>query len=327
MTVRPGSRGEVVVEMRRRVEEALASPGGGAGADGAGGGGAGADGVGAAAGDRPWLGLHQVAQVCPARAFGPRVPYAETAAGSARRVGLVALREHPGRPPVERVSAALESTESFAGELAGWLRGLDRAGRAAVRAAATAWVVDTLALAHRGEAEPAWQGPRNLRFEPRPPAPVLTAPCDATRVTADGRLHLYLTRPGTSSTDGAVAAHVAMVWALAAGQVPASVVIGHRDSLARAAFPMGDDEMDAALETVARQSRWALDPAAAPARPGPGCTHCHLRDGCDEGTAWAAAVESGPVAGSGPAPAGGSVGQSSGSVKPTASAPGDEPTM
>jgi len=271
---RPGTRGEVAKHWRDRLGDGLRS----AGVEPPD-----ADGPGPA---RDWLGHHLAAEPCAARAYVVHDDFEESASTAARAIALTALagRSTGDDLPTDRVNAVLEVPEDLRPSLAEWLRGLDRAGTAAVAAAATAWLVDAVALGHRRGDEPAWQDPRTVAFKPKPWGVSLAASCDAVRASPAG-INLLVVRRRASATDARLARRVALVWALVTGQVPASVVLGHRDSLQRDRHPVDDPMMEVALQDAVLDIGWAIAPSGAPVVPNSGCRHCPLLDSCEDGMA------------------------------------------
>ena len=196
-----------------------------------------------------WIPAHMAAAVCPAGARLPREDFVETAATAARALALTALRSdamgsagpsgrtgHPGiaRPadkwrPGDLVGLAIADPSVLRPGLADFLRGLDRAGRAAVVASSTRWLVDAVALAHRRGA-PSWQDPTPLRHIPSGCGVTLSAGVDAVRRRHD-QAHLFVVRLRQSPSDDRLARRSALLWAVVRGDEPASVVLGYRESL------------------------------------------------------------------------------------------------
>lgn len=238
-----------------------------------------------------WVGPSVAAARCPARALVSVEPFSETAATAARALALTTLRSGPGTgsadgvrqavSPAEQVRAVMEEPSVLRPGLAGWLRGLDRAGRAAAVAAATRWMVDAVALAD-GRGAPHWQDPAGLRYQPRNREVVLSAAVDATRDRGDG-VHLLIVRLRHDPTDGRLSRRIALVWALVRGQEPRSVVVAHRESLGRDRHAVDHEVLEASVADAVDDIRWASRPSTAPTVTGPGCRHCHLLDDCDPG--------------------------------------------
>lgn len=233
-----------------------------------------------------WVPLHLAAAPCPAEAFGPAGgEFEEVAATAARRIGLTALRECFEGSPSAMVSQAVQHPELFGPSLADWLAGLDRAGRAAVAAEATSWLVDTRALAQRARV-PEWQSAANISYEPGGSGVKVAVACDAVRRMTDGILHLYLTRPTSGPRDRRICCRIALVWALVRGEVPGSVVLGYRDSLRRGSFSIGDAEIDLGIADAVTDVRYAVAPVSAPAVTGERCHRCRLLEDCEPGERW-----------------------------------------
>ena len=130
--------------------------------------------------------------------------------------------------PAARIAGAMADPSSVPGWVADWLGGLDRAGRAAVASDAVRWMTDALALVRR-RGEPEWRHPDALRHAPPGRGVTLTVAVDAVRRT--GAAHLLVVRLRPSPADDRLARRLALLWALAAGEEPASVVLGFREPL------------------------------------------------------------------------------------------------
>lgn len=284
------TRAEVVAEVRRRLDAALDAssiPTVAPGEDGP---------------AHDWISLHDAAEVCPARAFVPGDDFAETAATAARAIALTALGGQGASVPrtasaSDRVQASMDSPEALRPSLADWLAERDVAGRAAVANAAVAWLVDAVALAHRRPPEPRWLEPRSITHKVRRHGVTLAASADAARrrgasdnPVGGGSLevvgpHVLLIRLRPQSTDGRVSRRLALVWALSSGDVPSSIVVGHRETHTRVQLEMDEQLVDLAVAEAVEDIGHAVTPSDAPRVGGPGCRHCPLLDVCDVGPA------------------------------------------
>ncbi len=247
--------------------------------------------------------LFHMANRCPASAlvedrarFDAEGNFVEAVFTATREVALVALsvdradradhvRSHTtGIDPHEMVERALAGPRGLRDGVGRWVRELDRAGAGALRSAAVSWVLDALALAAR-RGEPEWQSPRLLEHTPGGRGVTLTAGIDALRSTEQGR-HLMTVRSSAGATDKRVAARIALLWVLVRGEVPASVVLGFRDSLQRRRFDVDEEVLDRAIDDAVVDITRAQRPSTAPRDPGPGCRRCSLSRDCPPGIEW-----------------------------------------
>jgi hypothetical protein len=248
------------------------------------------------------LTAHMVADPCPARACAPSAQEfpGESARLAARRVALAGLAFHRGTPH-ERVRAALHSGERLDGSLVDWLGGLTPSATVAVEAAALGWAVDAVALG-AGLDEPVWSTD-GLRWRDRAASLELRASFDARR-GAPGRHRLLVLRPRPGPRDDEAARFVALVYALACGEVPERVTFGYRGPLTHRAFATGPEDLAAAVADVGRIEP-SLRGGDAPTVAGPWCGRCPRLEGCPEGqvamserrTAWEAVLPARPAGG------------------------------
>ena len=249
--------------------------------------------------DRPRVDAHLASALCPAQRLAPGEEFRDSARVWARSIGLEALRRHAAgradapRDPVAEVTDVMGESTAHAPGLGMWLDQIDRAESAAVAAAAVSWMVDALALAAR-HGEPLWHSPTaRMRDLPSPRVRV-SARVDAVRETTSGT-HLLVVAPRPQGTDARLARRVALVSAVANGEVPLQVHIGHRETLTRHSHPIGGAEFDRAVSEVADDIGWKLEPSSAPRVPGAGCRWCPLADDCPEGTAHLVATRGAPA--------------------------------
>lgn len=241
------------------------------------------------------VGTFQAGAPCPAVAmvadpdrFDERGAFRESVFTARREVALVALREAPaGMPAHEMVTSVLNTPDSLRRGVADWLRSLEPAAVAALRADAVSWVVDARALAAR-RGEPQWHEPRALAYTPRSLSTALTAQVDAVRTvragTAQDRTHLLVLRPRSSPADRRVAGRTALLWSLVRGEEPASVVLAMRATLERVRFAVDGELLSTALGEAVVDLGFAAEPGAAPRRVGPHCRYCRILGSCADGS-------------------------------------------
>ena len=242
-----------------------------------------------AGGDRIDVSGHDLLEPCPARWSVPVDDFAPTTRTVAGAVGRLALRERArGEPPgaaVERVLRSLAEVDPDAVYL-DWYHGLDRAGRAAVRAAATTWAVGALRAV----------GGRPLVWVPRRQAVDLEGrrirlkgswdACDR-RVRPDV-LVVMTGRPLTDDALPMLAGFTALVDGLLRGEVVHRVRMGSAAVATTVAFAVDADLLDAAIDRVLELVGHRLRSDAAPTVPGPWCRHCPQLEACPDGStsAW-----------------------------------------
>ncbi len=233
---------------------------------------------------RDWVPAHVAGALCPARAHLPDPDFVETAGTASRAVALTALRSITSASsarPAEMVRAVVADPSALRPGLADFIRGLDRAGRAAVVGASTRWLVDAVALAHR-RGTPSWQEPFNLRYSPDGCGVTLSAGVDAIR-RRGAEVHLLVIRLRPYPPDARLARRTALLWALVRGEEPASVVLGHRESMDLVRHDIDPDVLEWAVSDAADDIRWAQRPSEAPPVPGGECRYCPMLDVCPEG--------------------------------------------
>jgi hypothetical protein len=228
---------------------------------------------------------HDLAAVCPARwsvPFDDFVPSAATVAGA---IGRVALRERRDDEPVgaavARILSSVDELDRDAAWFADWYeQELDRAGRAAVRAAATTWATGALAVA-RGR-RLSWATRRQLVDVPQRTIR-LRGGWDASDRVA--RPDVLLVMSGRAPSDPAlrlVAGFNALVDALLRRRVPLRVRVGSAATASSVAFPVTSELLRRAVDRVVALVGWRVDADSAPTVPGRWCRGCHLLDVCPD---------------------------------------------
>lgn len=230
------------------------------------------------------VGAHDLAAVCPSRWSVPFDDFVATATTVAGAIGRTVLRERRDAEPVgaavARVLAAADDLDRDAAWFLDFYEGLDRAGAAAVRAAATTWAVGALG-AVRGRAL-VW-APRRQPVDVPGRAIRLKANWDASDRVA--KPDVLLVMSGRSPTDPeleVVAGFNALVDGLLRHQVPERVRVGSAATASTRAFPVTAELLEVAIERIVELVGWRVDPDSAPLVPGRWCADCHLLDVCPE---------------------------------------------
>lgn len=229
---------------------------------------------------------HDLAVPCPSRwsvPFDDFVVSVPTAAGALARL---ALRDrHDGEPPgvaVARVAAHLGDMDRQAAWFAEWYdQELDRAGRAALRTAATTWAVGALGVA--GRASLNWSTAR-MRHDVDGRMIQLRTTWDAA--TAGARPDALLVMSGRASSDPILelqAGFNALVDALIRKQAPARVRVGSASTASNRAFAVTDGLLERTIDRVVQLVSWRVERDLAPTVPGRWCAECHLLDVCADG--------------------------------------------
>ncbi|UDY34809.1 hypothetical protein [Dermatobacter hominis] len=228
---------------------------------------------------------HDLALVCPSRWSVPFDDFVVTAATAAGAIGRVALRERRDGEPVgvavDRVLTSVDDLDRDAAWFADWYeQELDRAGRAAVRAAATTWA--TGALAAVAGRPLSWATRRQLVDVPERTIR-LRANWDASDgVSRPDVLVVMSARAPSDPALGLLAGFNALADGLLRRQVPARVRVGSPATASTVAFPVTADLLARAVERVVELVRWRAEPDAAPTSPGRWCRDCHLLDVCPD---------------------------------------------
>ena len=233
---------------------------------------------------------------CARRAAVPAQDYVDTAATARRRIGLAALRRlddeaSPARDLASAVAEVVEERTSVSRSLADWLEGLDRAGRAAVEAAALAWSSSVLRIVGRAPGT-RWADPSASSKVDLPDRLVrLTASHDAARGgPATGERLLLVADSSGGARDRLRAGHLALVRSLGMRQTPVRVTLLAPSRGERTTVVVDEALLSLAVDRVAEHLAALTLGEHAPATPGPWCTRCHLLELCDEGRARLASV-------------------------------------
>lgn len=229
---------------------------------------------------------HDLAAPCPARWSVAGDDFALSTRTVAGALGRLALRErHPEEPPgvaVDRVAGDLFAVEADAFYI-DWYEGLDRAGRAAVRAAATTWAVGALAAV--GGRVLRWQTTRRT-CNVADRAVRLRGGCDALDRVARPEVLVVIT--GRALGDDAVrvrAGFEALVDGMPRRQTVDRVRMGSAASAGTRAFPVTEELLDEAIGRVAELAAYRAVPDSAPTVPGRWCGDCAQLEVCPEGSA------------------------------------------
>jgi hypothetical protein len=236
---------------------------------------------------------------CPRRGARPADDFVESATTARRRVGLLALRrlgddacEETDLPAA--VAAVLDSGEGLAPGLADWVADLDRAGKAAVGAAAVTWAASLCRTVGATRRPIRWSDPGPWTWDVPGRIVSLSAKVDAT-ATAEVRGDVLLWSTGATDplAQRALAAHLALVRALSTNRAPLRVTIAVPATGTMRRVPVDPDLLDLGVDRVVEHVALRARPDAAPARPGRACRNCHLLDTCPQGTDHLAAMTSG----------------------------------
>lgn len=233
---------------------------------------------------------------CARRAAVPAQDYVDTVATTRRRIGLAALRRleddaSPAQDLPSAVTEVIEERTSLSRSLADWLEGLDRAGRAAVAASATAWASAVLRIVGRvpgtrwadASASPKVDLPDRLVR--------LTASHDAERGgLATGERLLLVADSSGGARDRLRVGYLALVRSLGRRQAPVRVTLLAPSRGERTAVVVDEALLSLAVDRVAEHLAALAQGEHAPASTGPWCSYCHLLELCDEGRARLASV-------------------------------------
>jgi hypothetical protein len=222
---------------------------------------------------------------CPARWSVPgRDDFVLSTRTVAAAVGRLALRDRQdAEAPADAVARVLEQLDGGAFYAEWYEHDLDRAGRAALRAAATTWSIG--ALASVGGRPLAW-APQRQSVDVDGRMVRLRANWDAS----DGRarpdvLVVVSTRPQDPARGRLLAGFNALVDGLLRRQLPDRVRLGSAATASTTAVPVTPDLVIAAVDRVVELVAWRAGDRPPPVVVGPWCADCHLLESCDEGTA------------------------------------------
>lgn len=244
--------------------------------------------------DRMKVSEFDLGERCPRRGAHPADDFVETATTARRRLGLLALRRLGDDACAETdlpaaVAAVLDSGDGLAPGLADWVAGLDRAGRAAVGAAAVTWAESLRRTMGATRRPIRWSDPGPWTWDVPERIVSLSVKVDATG-TADvsGDVLLWASGATDPLIQRALAAHLALVRAMSTNRAPLRVAIAVPATGTVLRVPVDRDLLDLGVDRVVEHVALRARPDTAPARPGRGCRHCHLLDVCEPGLAHAA---------------------------------------
>lgn len=233
------------------------------------------------------IGGFDLGERCLARWAGPSADdYRDTTRTTARRFALGALSERrPGEPPGAALDRALEDHELWPSGLWSFWQGLDRSGRAAVRAAALTWAVG--ALVSVGGREVTWVRPaRPLVRQVEGRRIELRANWDATFGGAADPTTLVIVSPAAPGPmDRYRSGFAALVAGLGRGCVPLRVRHASPTTGSHRAEAVTPSLLELAVDRVVELAAAAAVPDSASVTPGTWCASCHLLGSCDEGRA------------------------------------------
>lgn len=234
-----------------------------------------------------WIDMsaHDLSLRCPARWSVPFDDFATSVPTAASALARLALRDRDDGEPagvaVDRVSAQLGDMDPQAAWFARWYdEELDRAGKAALRAAATTWAIGALG-AVRG-AELKWS-PARMRHEVDGRMIQLRTTWDAA--TAGAHPEALLVMSGRGAGDPALelqAGFNALVDALIRREAPLRVRVGSASTASTVRFAVTAELLEHAIDWVVQLVAWRTDSSTAATVPGRWCVDCHLLDVCPD---------------------------------------------
>lgn len=228
---------------------------------------------------------HDLSTPCPSRwsvPFDDFVVSVPTAAGALARLALRdRLDAEPVGAAVQRVASGLGELDRTAAWFAEWYdQELDRAGRAALRSAATTWAFGALAAV---DGRPLQWATSRSNYDVPGRTVRLRPTWDAT--TSGARPEVLVIMSARSSADPELerlAGFNALADGLHRKQVPLRVRIASAATASNVAFPVTADLLDAAIDRIVELVGWRVDRDGAPTAPGRWCRDCHLLDACPD---------------------------------------------
>ncbi len=235
------------------------------------------------------VGAFGLLERCGRRAAHPADDFAESVRTARRRIGLAALRRlgddaSAATHLASAVDEVVTDGNSLARGLTDWLEGLDRAGRAAVVAAAISWAEGVVRLVGTDP---------GIRWADASSAAHWNVPDRLVRVSGShdallggvvrGERLLLVADGDAGPADRLRAGYLALVRSLGTQHAPVRVTLAapSRGDLVRVEVDEG--LLSLAVDRVAEHVAVRADREHAPPRPGRWCRHCHLLDVCDEG--------------------------------------------
>lgn len=240
--------------------------------------------------DQRWVvvSAYDLSAPCPGRWAHPpgQDDFVDSSANAARRLGRMALRGwSPGRSLTDQVDRVLSDTEDWPTGLRTWFETLDRSGRATVAAAAVAWAAGALG-AVGGRDDLTWSRQNEMVSVPDR-AVRLSGSWDAIkgRRRAPTAVLVMSNAPPDAERDRLVAGFTALVAGFGPRIVPDRVRLGSASAGTTRPVVVTPELLRAAVDRVVQLVSFRAAPADAPLVPGRWCSHCHLLESCDVGTA------------------------------------------
>jgi len=230
---------------------------------------------------------------CPRKLAGPKSEYRNSVAMTRRRIGLLAIREVANCPEVSQpmlVSVAVERVmtdpTNWPASLRDWVDSLDRAGQAAVAAAAITWSDSALRLVGRDlrvkwaepSQKPKWNVPGRLVQ--------LSASVDAVLGgMASGEKLLILSDAVPGPGDRLRAGFTALVRTLGARHAPVRVTLGSPATGLLQPIAVTEELLELSADRALEMIGLLANSDSAGTVPGRWCGYCHLLAQCNEGQA------------------------------------------
>ena len=179
----------------------------------------------------------------------------------------------------------LSDTEDWPTGLRTWFETLDRSGRATVAAAAAAWAAGALG-AVGGRDDLTWSRQNEMVSVPDR-AVRLSGSWDAIlgRRRAPSAVLVMSNAPPDTERDRLVAGFTALVVGFGPRVVPDRVRLGSASTGSTRPVAVTPELLAVAVDRVVELVAHRASPDDAPLVPGRWCSHCHLLESCDAGTA------------------------------------------
>lgn len=230
---------------------------------------------------------------CPRRAANPAEDYLDSVPTTRRRVGLLALRRlwrrDLSRGADGQVAAVVaevaDDPDEWPPRLRDWFDELDPPGRAALSSAVATWCLGVLGVVGRSP-RVVWTDPSRAGRTDVPGRLVrLNSPVDAVTGALRSERLLMIADGVDTSADRVRAGYAALSHGLGRRLLPVGVSVGVPSQGLLRRHTVTADLVDLALDRVVEHVALRAAGSAAPARPGPGCRHCHLLEVCNDGLA------------------------------------------